>query len=146
MKSSKTRLIGAVATLALSSTIFAISPAAVGAQAGEVCNGLAITHFVQPGVPFVGTSADEVIFGTDGADVIRGRGGNDTICGAGGADVIEGNFGNDWINGGGGADEIRGGAGHDTIQGGDGNDTAFGGLGRDNMDGGAGDDLSLIHI
>jgi Ca2+-binding RTX toxin-like protein len=50
---------------------------------------------------------------SNGADTIRGFGGDDTIYGLGGNDSIYGGSGNDWIWGGDGADYIDGGSGID---------------------------------
>ncbi len=50
-------------------------------------------------VIIVGTSGDDVIYGTDGPDVIRGMGGNDIIYGQEGNDIICGEGGNDTIYG-----------------------------------------------
>lgn len=44
-----------------------------------------------------GTSDPDVIFGTAGAEVIKGLNGNDVIYSAGGADYISGGLGNDTI-------------------------------------------------
>ena len=128
----------------------------------ETCEGLTATT-----TGLVGTSGDDVIVGTGGADVIDGRGGDDVICGRGGADRIDGGPGDDLINAGWGSDVVRGGDGNDTIlagpglddvegeggndlirggQGGDrlvgngGNDTIYGGDRRDRLFGFAGDD------
>src|SRR5882724_9489964 len=39
------------------------------------------------------TEGDDVIFGTNGAETINGKGGNDVICGFDGADTIHGGSG-----------------------------------------------------
>lgn len=65
---------------------------------------------------------------------ITGTSGNDTLIGTIGADIISGLDGND---------SISGGAGADTIFGGDGNDTVQSGEGRDTIDLGAGDDVLI---
>ncbi len=80
---------------------------------------------VTAGVPFVGTSASEVICGTAGDDVIDGGGGDDYILGLGGDDVLRGGDGSDLLAGGpgsdllepgpGDSDESVGGAGVDTV-------------------------------
>ena len=69
-----------------------------------------------------GTSGDDELRGTSGADVICGRGGDDRIYG------------------GAGSDRITGDRGRDVIDGGPGDDTIFGNLGDDVIDGGPGDD------
>ncbi len=70
----------------------------------------------------IGTSGDDVLVGTDAADV---------ICGLGGDDLLRGARGNDLIKGGGGDDVMKGGRGRDTLLGGPGPDTANGNRGRD---------------
>ncbi|MEN9844503.1 MAG: hypothetical protein RLZZ612_2332, partial [Pseudomonadota bacterium] len=67
----------------------------------------------------------QVVFGSKGADTIKGSGdsdrlygmsGNDQLDGSGGNDYLEGNTGNDTLIGGAGSDELLGGAGDDTYQ------------------------------
>lgn len=67
---------------------------------------------------------------------ISGTSGDDTLNGTSGAEIILGLEGNDTINGSGGNDEIFGGDGNDTLNGGDGNDILYGGLGNDSLTGG----------
>lgn len=64
------------------------------------------------------------IYGSDGADRIRGTAARDVICGE---------RGNDRIDGRGGDDVIIGGAGNDTIVGGPGKDRLFGAWGDDRI-------------
>ncbi len=96
------------------------------------CNGLAAT--------IIGTNGDDVIVGTNKADVIVTFGGNDTITGGNGADVICSGFGDDVIDGGNGKDYIDAGAGDDVVDGGNGKDVIFGGADDDYLDGGKGKD------
>jgi Ca2+-binding RTX toxin-like protein len=56
------------------------------------------------------------LWSRDGADLLRGGGGNDTIFGASGADTIEGGRGDDVIKGSVDADLLSGGWGADTFQ------------------------------
>ncbi|QUJ76024.1 M10 family metallopeptidase C-terminal domain-containing protein [Sulfitobacter albidus] len=77
-------------------------------------------------------AGDDVIFGSDVGNVLRGAEGQDTLIGAGGGDILEGEADDDFLFGDDGNDTLRGGAGDDVIQGGAGNDV---------IDGGAGDDL-----
>jgi Ca2+-binding RTX toxin-like protein len=91
----------------------------------------------------VGTSAEETINGTPGADVIVALGGKDTINGQAGDDRICGNQGWDTVYGGPGNDRVQGGAGNDTIWGGEGNDNLRGGPAADTLRGEAGDDRLL---
>jgi predicted extracellular nuclease len=104
--------------------------------------------------------AEDVIWGTNGDDLlvggkedttIYGRGGNDTIAGGLGNDVIFGGDGDDILRGDrnssnpggrkGGDDIIFGGAGNDRIAGKGGNDRLFGGEGDDQIWGDDGDDF-----
>ena len=87
-----------------------------------------------------GTSGDDVLEGTDGADRIRGKAGDDVLDGLGGDDHLDGGRGDDEIYGGDGADRIHGGRGDDRIDGGDGADRIHGGRGEDAIDGGDGAD------
>jgi Ca2+-binding RTX toxin-like protein len=65
-------------------------------------------------VDFTGNALDNVILSSDGADFLRGLGGND---------LIYGGEGNDWLEGGEGDDHLDGGAGDDAMIGGFGNDS-----------------------
>jgi subtilisin family serine protease len=92
------------------------------------------------GCTIVGTSAGDVLKGTDGDDVICGGGGGDTIKAGAGNDIIYGDGGGDTIYGGAGDDIIYGSDGADTIRGEDGNDIIYGEAGGDTIHGGAGVD------
>lgn len=93
---------------------------------------------------------DDLIRGTQGADLVLAGRGNDTVCGFGGADVLIAGRGNDLVAGGRGADIVAGGAGRDLLSGGrgadvvadgKGNDVSFGGTGRDLLIDGLGFDI-----
>jgi Ca2+-binding RTX toxin-like protein len=84
-----------------------------------------------PGTSLVGTADPDILFGTDGDDVIEGQDGADTLLGF---------FGDDEIHGGGGNDSIFGSYGDDVIDGGEGNDVINAGQGDDLADGGEGND------
>jgi Ca2+-binding RTX toxin-like protein len=98
----------------------------------------------------VGTDGNDIIHGTDKADVIWGGPGddkiygglgNDIICGGPGDDLIHGGRGNDWIEGGAGTDRVFGDLGDDHVSGGAGNqDEVSGGLGIDTVNGGPGNE------
>lgn len=60
-----------------------------------------------------GLETDDVIDGTDDANIIFALGGNDTVSGQGGDDLLHGGMGND---------TLKGNAGNDTLEGGQGND------------------------
>jgi Ca2+-binding RTX toxin-like protein len=89
---------------------------------------------------FTGTSRNDVVFGTDYLDYIRGLAGNDRILAREGRNRIEGNGGNDTIRSGTGADAIFGGPGNDRIDAGSGKDLVVGGPGRDTIAAGRGND------
>ena len=110
------------------------------ANAGEPCEGLAITIDMNTGASGVGTSGDDVILGTPGPDTIDAGAGNDVVCAQGGADTVVGGDGNDTIFGQGGGDLLRGGPGVDFIDGGAGDDRVLGGIGGDTLIGGDGSD------
>lgn len=80
---------------------------------------------------------------TDGADSIRGNGGDDSINAGGGNDTVDGGDDDDTIDGQGGNDQILGGRGEDLITGGSGNDTLDGGRDDDTISGGGGRDSIL---
>ena len=102
------------------------------------CDGLFVTVDLSLGQ--MPTTGDDVILGTNDADVINGLAGDDTICGLGGDDVINGGGGADTIYGGSGDDVLGGQGDVDTIYGQGGADRLNGGLGADVLWGGAGDD------
>lgn len=110
---------------------------------GPTCRGLYATGTE-------GTSAIDVLIGTDHADELDGRAGNDIICGGPGDDVISGGTGNDFIDAGpghdlvdagDGRDRVRAGLGHDQVDAGDGRDRVSSGAGADRVLGGAGSDV-----
>ncbi|KAJ8905584.1 hypothetical protein NDN08_002091 [Rhodosorus marinus] len=80
---------------------------------------------------FVGTEADDRIFGTKEADLIFGNGGDDYIHSKQGWDFVYGGDGDDVIRAGNGKDYIYGGAGNDQINMGGGTDKAWGESGND---------------
>jgi len=90
-----------------------------------------------------GTSGDDFIFGSDGADTLAGGAGNDTLNGNAGDDDIDGGSENDVLRGDVGNDTVRAGSGDDTATGGEGNDNVLGGSGDDILAGASGDDTVL---
>jgi Ca2+-binding RTX toxin-like protein len=82
-----------------------------------------------------GSSGDDEITSSNGADRLHGGLGNDTLDGGDGDDGLFGEGGNDSLNGGDGSDTLSGGAGDDTL---------IGGSGIDVLDGGAGDDVISV--
>jgi len=74
---------------------------------------------------------DNIIIGTDSAEILTGTSQNDLILGYGDDDYIRGGYGHDCIYGGDGNDFINANAGHDTIYGGSGNDNILGHRGND---------------
>ena len=103
-----------------------------------ICQGLAVTVDLAAGE--VPTDGDDVIAGTDQADVIDAGAGDDVICALGGDDVIDGGLGRDRIQAGQGDDVVRGGPQRDRLSGGEGHDVLSGGSGSDRIDGGFDDD------
>ncbi len=105
-----------------------------------------------------GTTASDVILGTDdnmvifadnGDDIVTTGNENAIVFGGGGNDLIDSYDGNDIVFGdddidtiltGSGNDKVWGGAGGDLIDAGSGNDIVFGGSGEDDISGGAGND------
>ena len=90
-----------------------------------------------------GTEGDDVLVGTEQADVICGLGGNDILHGRAGSDTLDGGRGNDQLYGGRGADTLHGGKGADRLYGQAGNDTLIGGRGNDRLYGQAGNDTLI---
>jgi len=74
-----------------------------------------------------GTNLADLVFGLEGNDIISGEGGDDCIVGGEGDDIIFGNDGEDKIAGDNGNDIIRGGSGEDKINGNSGFDIIDGG-------------------
>ena len=66
---------------------------------------------MNPITPMVGTRADDTLHGTNGAEVLAGKGGNDTIDGRSGADLAYGGSGDDRLSGESGNDVLFGGGG-----------------------------------
>jgi Ca2+-binding RTX toxin-like protein len=98
----------------------------------------------------IGSAFNDFLVGSNGDNILDGRGGNDTIIGQQGNDTLDGGDGDDVLQGGQGADALLGGAGgdnltgnqgDDTIYGGDGGDALVGNPGNDTLYGGAGDDF-----
>ena len=102
------------------------------------CNGEEVTVDLADGDR--PTDGDDVILGTDGADVISAGDGNDLICAEGGDDIINAGNGADTVFAGSGDDTVNAGQGRDFIDSGAGDDFVSGGKGKDTIDGGAGDD------
>ena len=98
-------------------------PVVLGIDLAERCDGRTPT--------VVGTDGDDVLRGTNGADVIMGLGGDDRIDGLNGDDVICGGAGDDDLRGSNGVDTLLGGFGEDDLSGGNGDDRLVGGPGRD---------------
>jgi Ca2+-binding RTX toxin-like protein len=118
------------------------------AESTTINNGLGCT--------ITGTSGNDTLNGTNGADVICGLGGNDTIDGDNGNDTIYAGDGDDSVGGGNGADTIYGQGGNDDNDGetllgwllhlfDNGNDVIDGGPGNDTLDGQNGNDTLVDH-
>ncbi|MFA6557561.1 MAG: calcium-binding protein, partial [Candidatus Obscuribacterales bacterium] len=96
-----------------------------------------------PGQDIFGTSGNDTLAGTIGADRIYGQNGHDTINAGAGDDLAYGGNGNDAMNGEDGNDILFGEAGVDTLHGGIGMDAIDGGAGNDFLYGDEGDDNLL---
>ena len=89
---------------------------------------------------------EEVVIGTDKADLIDSSDGNDNISVLGGNDVVYSGAGDDLVSGGDGDDKISGGAGDDYLSGGEGNDTVTDGAGDDYVSLGPGNDTLVYYL
>ncbi len=98
--------------------------------------------FYSDGTPkiLLGSTGDDIIYGTENRDRLLGGSGDDEIYSYGGNDQIAGGSGNDIIYGGDGEDEIRGSSGNDTLFGEAGDDKLSGHVGDDFISGGSGND------
>ncbi|THD70835.1 calcium-binding protein, partial [Phenylobacterium sp.] len=85
-------------------------------------------------------AGDDVINGSNSADLLRGYGGDDTINGNDGNDLINGGDGNNSIHGGNGDDVIAVTSGSNYLRGDDGDDHIVGGSGFDDINGNKGND------
>jgi Ca2+-binding RTX toxin-like protein len=81
-----------------------------------------------------------IVYGTDGANSMKGSYDRDDFYGRAGNDMLNGVSGNDLLDGGDGDDMLLGGSDEDTLNGGAGTDMLLGGLGNDVLNGGAGVD------
>jgi RTX calcium-binding nonapeptide repeat (4 copies) len=107
--------------------------AAVTVHAGGVPDSCRVAN--------IGTSGNDIICGTHGANSMDGGAGDDDIYGRGGVDSITGNAGNDFIHAGSDNDTVTGATGEDTIFGDEGHDILNGGSGTfDILFGGEGND------
>ncbi|MGK5095078.1 calcium-binding protein, partial [Deltaproteobacteria bacterium TL4] len=73
---------------------------------------------------------NNIIFGLNGNDILKGQFRDDTLDGGQGDDTLYGNFGNDTLIGGEGNDNLDGGWDNDELYGGQGNDQLAGGTGH----------------
>ena len=62
-----------------------------------------------------GSSGDDIIVGTTGADNLNGGAGSDTLSGGDGSDRLNGGSGTDTLDGGSGSDILNGDSGNDTL-------------------------------
>jgi hypothetical protein len=101
-------------------------------------NGHPLTLQLTPGSR--DAQQDQVIFGAESPEFIKGGAGTDRTYGGGGDDILRGAAGADHLEGGRGDDIALGGSGSDELAGNQGNDELDGGKGADSLDGGTGDD------
>ncbi len=92
----------------------------------------------------MGTPEDDILSGSNVADLIFALEGDDIVMGEKGNDCIFGGDGDDIIYGNEGADNITGGDGNDIIKGQAGNDVISGSFGIDVIDGG--DDIDACNV
>jgi trimeric autotransporter adhesin len=120
---------------------------AVGSLQFADGSALNTTELLARGFDLDGTAQDDVMWGTNITDRMRGFAGNDEMHGGAGDDIMDGGAGDDYLDGGDGNDTLNdssgtnildGGAGDDVLTGGLGDDTLIGGTGNDVIDGGAG--------
>lgn len=83
---------------------------------------------------------ENVISGTNSAEVLEGGVGEDDFNGSGGDDYLNGRDGDDYLIGGNGHDTVIGGRNDDRLEGKAGQDRLYGGSGDDRLIGGDGDD------
>jgi len=93
----------------------------------------------------MGSPEDDILFGTNVADLIFAEEGDDIILGAKGNDCIFGGDGDDIIFGNEGSDNLTGGDGNDIIKGQSGDDTISGSFGIDVIDGGDDNDACNVN-
>ena len=92
----------------------------------------------------IGTTGNDVLHGTELADVLVGRAGNDRLRAVDTGyvgDTLDGGPGNDTLLGGFQSDTLLGGPGNDTLSGGPSADWLDGGPGRDHLNGQGGRDV-----
>jgi Ca2+-binding RTX toxin-like protein len=131
------------AGIATAGILLVVSATSVTAHAaGPRCFGKSAT--------IVGTNGNDVLRGTNRADVIVARGGSDTVRAKEGNDRVCAGAGHDLVRGAAGRDKIKGGDGLDLLWGSSGKDRIIGGFFRsmdqgelDWLDGGGGDDTLL---
>jgi uncharacterized repeat protein (TIGR01451 family) len=88
-----------------------------------------------------GTAGNDVLVGTNRADVIRAFSGDDQVFAGGGKDLICADLGADLVSGGDKDDTVIGGGGPDRLVGNTGNDLLKGKRGRDRLRGNFGNDF-----
>lgn len=101
-----------------------------------------LTYYNSQTWNFTGAEGNDVFYGGNMGDTIRGGLGQDALSGGGGGDFIYGEEDIDVLAGGDGNDRLFGGNGADMLLGGDEHDTLVGGAGADFLDGGEGQDTA----
>lgn len=94
----------------------------------------------------VGGSGDDNLAGGSGRDTLRGRGGDDILNGHDDDDICDGGTGNDHCHGGRGNDDLRGGDGDDSLNGNSGRDLCRRGRGNDSVSSGLDLETELIAV
>lgn len=117
----------------LTGSLFELGFNAAGASGTSVNFGIGDTYnFIKGAGIHYATTANPVLHGGNGPQMLIGLSGNDTITAGWGATIIYG---------GPGTGVLTAGSGKDTIVAGSGNDTIYGGSGLDVLHGGAGTDV-----
>lgn len=91
-----------------------------------------------------GNVGDDTLFGAQGNDTLWGGKDFDFLSGGSGDDFLKGGQGNDQLLGEEGNDSLQGGKGNDLLSGGEGNDRLMGDLGSDTLRGGNGEDIFVL--
>ncbi len=110
-----------------------LSPGSFSSALGGIANiAIAFGAWIENAT---GGEGDDVIWGNELANELRGRNGADSLYGALAADTLIGNRGDDFL---------YGDAANDLVMGGLGDDTLYGGIGWDELDGGGGVDTAVF--
>jgi len=123
----------------LTGSLFELGFNAAGANGTSLDFGIGGTYnFIKGAGIHYATTANPVLQGGNGPQMLFGLSGNDTITAGWGVTIIYGGPGNNVLTAGSGKDTIFGGGGNDLIYGGSGLDVLHGGAGTDRIYAGTG--------